>query len=130
MLILEFVPVVVNYKLTVTVLDDGSGLPIEGAAVSAVGPEIRSGNTGIDGKVVFDPIQAGTYQVSATATGHMPSVPQSVVVVSDTEVTIRLQPGITNAVPEVPIGTIAMSATMIMALLGFLALPRIRKKNR
>lgn len=129
-LILEFVPVKVNYKLTVIVLDSVSGLPIEGAAVLAEGPETRSGNTGSDGRAVFDPIQAGSYQVSATASGHLPSGPQAVVVVSDTEVTIRLLPSINQVIPEVPIGPIAASASMIIALLGFLALPRLRKKIR
>jgi hypothetical protein len=130
-LILEYHPVVVQYSLTVTVLDDVSGLPIEGAAVLAEGPETHSGDTGSDGTIVFDPVQAGTYTVTVTEPGHMPSPPQVVGVFSDTEVPpIELTPSINQVIPEVPIGTIAMSATMIMALLGFLALPRIRKKNR
>ena len=44
--------------------------------------------------------------------------------------TPTLTPGINNVIPEVPIGSIVASASMIMALLGFLALPRIRKKIR
>ena len=127
-LILEFVPVKVNYKLTVTVLDAVTGDPIIGAAVLAEGPETRSGNTGGDGKILFDAIQAGNYQVSATASGHLPSGPQTVSVISDTEITIRLLPSIDQVIPEVPIGPIAASASMIIALLGFLALPRLRKK--
>ncbi len=128
-LILEFVPVVVHYSLTVTVLEAITGDPIEGAAVLAEGPETHSGDTGSDGTIVFDPVQAGTYTVTVTEPGHMPSPPQVVGVFSDTEVPpIELTPSINQVIPEVPIGTIAVSASMIMALLGFLALPRLRKK--
>jgi len=129
-LILEFHPVVVNYKLTVTVLDAITGDPIEGATVLAEGPATYTENSGSDGEAVFDPIQAGVYQISATAPPpHIPSVPQTVSVFSDTEVITELVSLPTNVIPEVPVGTIAASISMTIVLLGYLALPRLKKKR-
>jgi hypothetical protein len=126
-LILEFVPVKVTYKLTVTVQDSASNL-ISGAQVIIDGPETHTGSTGGDGKIVFDKIQAGSYQVNATAAGHLPSATTTVSVTSDTEYTITLELIPTSVVPEVPIGTILASAAMLFALMGYLFLPKWKKK--
>jgi hypothetical protein len=38
------------------------------------------------------------------------------------------QPVSDNVIPEVPLGTIAISASMIIALFGFAALPKLKKR--
>jgi hypothetical protein len=92
-LILE--PYVVNiatkYTLTVTVEDATNNNPITGAAVQAAGPESMSGNTGSNGKITFNSVQAGTYLVNASASGYSPSG-TTVSVTSTTAVTIKLSP--------------------------------------
>lgn len=127
-LILEFVPVRVTYTLTVTVLDAVTAGPIAGADVLADGPETHSGTTGTDGKIMFDGIQAGSYQVSASATVHLPSTPQTVLVTSTTDFTIRLHP--LNPVPEVPLGTIVALASMLIALVGYFTIPKFRRGQK
>jgi len=88
-LILEFNVVVVNYSLTVTVLDASTNNPIAGAAVQVVGPGTYSGNTGNNGQIMFNSVQAGSYQVNASASGYLSSgIPVSVT--SNTAVTIML----------------------------------------
>jgi hypothetical protein len=96
-LILEFVPVKVTYKFTVAVVDAVTTAPIGGAAVSINGPESRSGITDGSGNAVFDTLQAGSYQVNASASGYSPSG-ITVSVISNTAVTIKLSPT-TRALP-------------------------------
>lgn len=98
-LILEFVPVRVTYSLTVTVEDATNNNPIVGAAVQAVGPETDSGNTGSNGQITFNSIQAGSYQVNASASGYSPSG-TTVSLTSSTAVTIKLSP--TTVAPPAP----------------------------
>jgi hypothetical protein len=116
-LILEFVPVVVTYKLTVNVIDSVTLAPIVGATVSAVGPETRSDLTDGSGQVVFNTLQAGSYQVSASATGYAPSGDQPVSVTSDTSITIALMPVPPNVVPETPLGTVGAMLSMTIGAL-------------
>jgi hypothetical protein len=131
-LILEFVPVKVTYRFTVTVIDAVTTAPIAGAAVSINGPESRSGTTDGSGNAVFDALQAGSYLVNASATGYIPSATTTVPVTSSIGFTIALQPLTPppSVIPEVPIGTIAASASMIIALLGYLVLPRWKRKRQ
>ena len=100
-LILEFIPVRVTYSLTVTVEDATNNNPIAGAAVQAVGPETDSGNTGSNGQITFNSVQAGSYQVNASASGYSPSG-ITVSVTSNTAVTIKLSP--TTLTPLKPVG--------------------------
>ncbi|MGA3192581.1 MAG: carboxypeptidase-like regulatory domain-containing protein [Candidatus Bathyarchaeia archaeon] len=99
-LILEFIPVRVTYSLTVTVEDATNNNPIVGAAVQAVGPETDSGNTGSNGQITFNSVQAGSYQVNASASGYSPSA-ITVSVTSNTAVTIKLSP--TTPTPPKPV---------------------------
>jgi hypothetical protein len=103
-LILEFVPVRVTYSLTVTVEDATNNNPIVGAAVQAVGPETDSGNTGSNGQITFLSVQAGSYQVNASASGYSPSG-TTVSLTSSTAVTIKLSPTtVTPPPPPKPVG--------------------------
>jgi hypothetical protein len=131
-LILEFVPVKVTYTLTVIVVDAVTTAPIAGAAVSISGPQSLLGTTNGSGDAVFATLQAGTYLVNASATGYIPSATATVSVISNTVFTIALQ-SLTpppSVIPEVPIGTIAASASMAIALLGYVALQRRRRKRQ
>jgi hypothetical protein len=87
-LILEFVPVKVLYKLTVHVVDAKTNNPILGANVMAAGPQNLAGVTD-GGTLVFNNIQAGPYVVSASKLGYT-SASISVSLTQDTETTIRL----------------------------------------
>lgn len=100
-LILEFVPVRVTYSLTVTVEDATNNDPIAGAGVQAVGPETDSGSTGGNGQITFNSVQAGSYQVNASASGYSPSG-TTVSVTSNTALTIKLSP--TTPTPSKPVG--------------------------
>jgi hypothetical protein len=93
-LILEYIPIVVRYNLTVTVVDANTLNPIVGAQVFAKGPETYNGTTGIGGIIVFNSIEASAtgYQVNASMTGYFPSAIQIVPLTNDTEITIRLAP--------------------------------------
>jgi hypothetical protein len=88
-LILEYVPVKVTYKLTVHVVDANTNSSISAATVVGIGPENLIGVT--DGTVVFNETQAGTYNVTASKTGYA-SASVSVSLTKDTETTIRLRP--------------------------------------
>jgi hypothetical protein len=81
--------IVVNYSLTVTVVDAISNDPIAGAAVQAIGPGTYSGNTGSNGQIIFNSVQPGSYQVTASASGYSPST-ITVSVTSNTATTIEL----------------------------------------
>jgi hypothetical protein len=89
-LILEFVPVRVEYTLTVHVADAKTNSAISGANVMAVGPQNLSGVTD-GGTAVFIKTQAGSYAVSASKPGYT-SASVTVSLTSDTEITIRLTP--------------------------------------
>jgi hypothetical protein len=127
-LILEYVPVVVKYKLTVTVVDANTNTPIPGADVSAEGPESRSDTTDLSGEVEFANLQAGTYDVTASMLGYY-SATTNVGVTSDTQITIRLIP-IQQVIPEVPWGTIAVLVSMLTALSAYLAIPKLRMRKQ
>jgi len=100
-LILEFIPVRVTYSLTVTVEDATTNNPIAGAVVQAVGPENYSDTTASNGQIVFSSIQAGSYQVNASASGYSASG-ITVSLTSNTAVTIKLSP--TTVTPTKPVG--------------------------
>jgi hypothetical protein len=89
-LILEFVPVRVEYTLTVHVVDANTNSPISGANVLAVGPQNRSGTTD-GGTVIFNGTQAGNYVLYASKPGYT-SASVNVSLTKDTETTIRLTP--------------------------------------
>jgi hypothetical protein len=117
-LILEFVPVKVTYSLTVTVEDATNNNPIVGAAVQAVGPENDSGNTGSNGQITFPTVQAGSYQVNASASGYSPSG-TTVSLTSNTAVTIKLSPTtVTPTTPPKPVGGNIEPANTLAVLLA------------
>ncbi len=76
------------YTLTVNV-EDTAGAAITGAAVSITGTVDKSGSTGTDGKVIFEYLPAGTYDVSASAAGYSSSS-QNIVLNSTQEITLTL----------------------------------------
>jgi len=88
-LILEGIPVVVKYTLTVRVIDPDIISPVSEATVLAVGPENRSGITGADGVVVFNKTQAGPYVVSASKAGYI-AVGETMYLAEDTNITMEL----------------------------------------
>jgi hypothetical protein len=79
-----------TYTLTVQVVDAKSGNLLSGATVIAAGPKNLTGTTE-GGIVVFDEIQASTYNVTASMTGYA-SASVSVTLIGNTEITIRLTP--------------------------------------
>ncbi len=102
--------IVINYSLTVTVVDAISNDPIAGAAVQAVGPGTYSGTTASNGQITFSSVQAGSYQVTASASGYSPStIPVSVT--SNTAITIELSsPTIGGEVEPVNIPIVLLAA--------------------
>jgi subtilase family serine protease/outer membrane protein assembly factor BamB len=78
--------------LTVKVVDASIGSAIFGAAVQATGLLTYSATTNYTGVAVFDKVQVGDYDVSATATRYLPSVNIPTLITSSTELTIALQP--------------------------------------
>lgn len=58
-------PRTLSSNLIVQVKDD-RGLPVQGIAVAATGPETRSGTTDRHGTVRFNGVRRGTYKVTAT----------------------------------------------------------------
>jgi hypothetical protein len=117
-LILEFVPVKVQWNLTVHVVDADTNNPIPGASVSAVGPETRSGITD-GGKVDFLKLQAGPYTVTASKAGY-DAASVFLDLSADTEITIRLK--LSGAPPvggfEAPLNTLAMLAPWLLLALA------------
>jgi len=96
-LILEFVPVVVTYDLTITVTDPPPLIPVVGAQVTVVGPETRIGFTDINGQVTFYNLQAGSYQITIIASGFISPPPQTVLLVGDVTLTFDLPPEFIHA---------------------------------
>jgi len=90
-LILEYVPVVVKYTLTVQVMNAYSEGPVSGAVVIAVGQKNRNGTTDVNGMVVFNKTLAGSYNVSASRPGYA-SAWKIVSLTNNTEITIKLTP--------------------------------------
>jgi len=113
-LILEYVPVKVQWNLTVHVVDDSTNNPISGANVAAVGPESRAGITD-GGEVDFLKLQAGPYTVTASKAGY-DTASVFLDLSADTEITIRLK--LSGAAPvggfEAPLNTLAMLAPWIL----------------
>jgi len=122
-------PSVTIYSLNVTVIDAVTGSPVVGATVYVYGPQTLSGVTGASGTADFTNVQAGTYLVNATAAGYGSSSTQTVLLTSDPSITISLEAIPANYVPEVPIGTIAATATLLLALLGYLYMPKWKLKR-
>jgi hypothetical protein len=69
---LRLVPRIVSGAVSGTVLEEGTGLPLEGATVSAQqeGEEIASVKCGADGSFRISPLRAGAYDLVVTADGH------------------------------------------------------------
>lgn len=89
-LILEYIPVVVTYDLTITVTDPG--IPIAGAEVIVEGPETRTGYTDSNGQVTFEDLQAGSYTVSITKPGFISPEVQTIFLSGTTTLTYDLEP--------------------------------------
>lgn len=117
-LILEFIPVVVTYTLTVHVIDASTSSPIPGADVVAVGPVTLTGVTD-GGMVVFNKAQAGAYLVTASKTGCT-SASKGVTLDTDTDITLALSCGGPSPVPEFPIPPTAIAAVTLLALVFFM----------
>lgn len=117
-LILEYVPVKVQWDLRVHVVDADTNNPISGASVSAVGPETRSGITD-GGEVDFLKLQAGPYTVTASKVGY-DTASVFLDLSEDTEITIRLK--LSGAPPvggfEAPLNTLAMLAPWLLLALA------------
>jgi hypothetical protein len=124
-LILEYVPVVVTYDLTVTVTDPG--VPIVGAQVTVTGPETRTGTTDSNGQVTFDNLQAGIYEITIYAPGYI-FPPQMLTLNKDTSVTFDLDEFPVNVVPEVPLGTIFATAALTVGFALYTVRGKIRKR--
>lgn len=120
-LILQYVPVVVQYTLTVKVVDATTGDPIPGALVKVVGPTSTSGTTD-GGQVVFTDLQAGDYIVSASKEGY-DSDSTSIFLNADMEITLRLTRTAPPPPPpvggfELPINTLRLLAPHQLVLLA------------
>lgn len=119
-LILLYVPVVVQYDLTVNVVDSTTVTPISGALVTVVGPNSTSDTTD-GGQVVFINLQAGDYTISASKTGYDPDS-TSIFLSEDTEITLFLRPSEAPPLPvgglEAPINTLALLAPWILLALA------------
>lgn len=133
-LILQYVPVVVEYDLTVNVVDSTTGDPISGALVEADGPTPKSDTTD-GGQVAFTDMQAGDYIVTASAAGY-DSNSMSIFLNDNMEITIRLMPS--GAAPvggfEIPTDK-AKTYALLIALgsvisLAAFALIRYKKKSK
>jgi hypothetical protein len=114
-LILEPIPVRVTYTLTVHVNDSSTNNPIPGADVKAVGPTTLMG-VATSGTVVFTGVQAGSYNVSASATGYK-SAWKVVDLDANTAITLKLSTSTSpSGVPEFAIPTAAIAALSLVAL--------------
>ncbi len=131
-LILQYVPVVVKYTLTVKVVDATTGNPIPGALVSAAGPTPMSGPTD-GGQIVFPEMQAGDYLVSASKTGY-DSGSTNIFLSDNMEITIRLTPSSAQPVGgfEVPTGITQVYAPLIVlgSVISLFAVAWIRRRKR
>jgi hypothetical protein len=113
-LILEPIPVRVTYTLQVDVVNN-VGNPISGASVSAVGPTTK-GPTATDasGKVVFEDVQGGTYEVAASLACYT-SASQQVNLDEDTIIKLTLTP--TSCAPTVGVPEFGASSVIMVAAL-------------
>ena len=118
-LILEYVPVVVTYTLEVDVVNN-VGNPISGATVGAVGPTTLGGTTDASGKAVFNDVQAGTYDVTASMSCYT-SASQEVDLDKSTVVKLTLEPGSCTGVGVPEFGA-SSSVMVVAALCAFLVL--------
>jgi hypothetical protein len=96
-LILEYVPVKVNWQLTVKVVDASNDAPIASAAVDVEGQGSYSGTTNSNGQVVFPAVLAGPNSINASKPGYN-SASVIVSLTNDTETTIRLTPSTSQLV--------------------------------
>jgi len=126
LLILEYVPVVVTYDLTITVIDPS--LPVIGAQVTVTGPETRTGTTDSNGQIIFDNLQAGQYEITVIALGYLSPAPQIITLNSDRSLTIELEKTPVNMVPEVPFGTILALAALSLGFVTFVGRRKIRRR--
>jgi hypothetical protein len=122
-------PVVVHYNLIVTVLDATTSDPIVGATVSIVGPQTLSGTTNGTGQAEFDEILGGGYVVTTSMSGYDTDT-TSITLNTNYALTVELLRTAISVIPEVPIGTITASMAMMMAMLGYLFMPRLKRKRQ
>lgn len=87
------------------VTDEGTGKPVFGACVLAVGPVTGRANTNMEGIYAIRNLPAGTYAVVAKARGYEPSAPQTVEVVAG-QMTEDVDFALKPCIPAVP-GAIA-----------------------
>lgn len=122
-LILEYVPVVVKFTLTVTVADDTTGLPIPDATVTATGPDPASpvSDTTDDEGIAELTLQAGTYDVDISKPGYESKSLTVDLVGGDVEI----PPSETRLPPSVPgpgVPEFGFSVTVFTALAAALYL--------
>lgn len=114
-------------NVTGTVTDAVTGLPIEGAYV-AISADIADWTTA-SGSYNLGGVNAGDYTVTVSQTGYATQTIS--VTISSGATTVQdfaLVPPL-NTVPEVPLGTLAVSLTMIGALAGYITIPKLRKRK-
>jgi hypothetical protein len=115
-----------------TVTDAVTQQFLDGALVEITpAPEIGSASciTGADGKYLFYGVHS-PYNLTVTKAGYVPQTVTDLWAYSG-QVTTRnfmLEP-IQLPVPEVPWGTITASLAMMLALAGYFAIPKFRKRT-
>ncbi len=67
-------------SLTVEVRNQLSKEPISGATVVISGPDVRSGISGLDGKVAFSDIPSGDYDITVSVAQYPNTAPQTIYV--------------------------------------------------
>ncbi len=77
-----------TYKLTITVLNDALGTPLEGALVEVVGKDLAEQETNADGQVSFSGL-SGSLEIMVRSVGFI-SNSQSVVMDRERSITVRL----------------------------------------
>jgi hypothetical protein len=118
-----------RHDLTITVKDASTELPIVGATIEVAGPESRSGVTGGGGSVVFSELLVGDYTMTASASTYSTVYVALTLARADATIIVELIP-FAKVIPEVSLGTIVASASMIIALVAYITVPRWRRKRQ
>ena len=85
-----------TYKLTVTVLGDDTGMPLEGVLVEVAGKGLAAKETNVNGQVTFTGL-SGTVEVAVRSVGFI-AQGQSVLMNKDQSITVRLTAAIGTVV--------------------------------
>ncbi|QDO88252.1 S8 family serine peptidase [Ornithinimicrobium ciconiae] len=88
---IELVPLA-SSSLTVTVVDDTTGVAVACAVVDIEGPTGASGETGADGTALFDPVLVGDYTVTVRGPRHVEAVVEVTVGEEPATLTVEVSP--------------------------------------